>query len=251
MLLGCDGHSTRAVFHALRAAFGPVAVVLEEPVPHSQLLKRRLTTLGLRTVAGQVAFMALVQPVLKRRARRRIAEICGEHALESAAIQGPVTRVPSVNSPEARKVLAELQPAVVVVNGTRIIGKETLRAVRCPMINTHAGITPLYRGVHGGYWALADGRPELVGTTVHLIDAGIDTGTILGQATFPISPEDTFATYPYLHTAAGLPVLIAAVRAALAGTLAPRAERPGLESKLRSHPTLWGYVVRRLRDGIR
>ncbi len=53
----------------------------------------------------------------------------------------------------------------------------------------HAGITLRYRGVHGGYWALAEQHPEWVGTTVHLVDPGIDTGGILAQSTFERVPR--------------------------------------------------------------
>ena len=89
----------------------------------------------------------------------------------------------------------------------------------------HAGITPAYRGVHGGYWALAEGRTDLVGTTIHLVDEGIDTGGVIEQASFSPTEADTFVTYPYLHTAAGLPPLIEAVRGILRGhaACAPRA----------------------------
>ena len=62
-----------------------------------------------------------------------------------------------------------------------------LGSLGCPVVNVHAGITPRYRGVHGGYWALAERHPEWVGTTVHLVDPGIDTGAILAQATFDVS----------------------------------------------------------------
>jgi folate-dependent phosphoribosylglycinamide formyltransferase PurN len=119
------------------------------------------------------------------------------------------------------------------------------------VLNTHAGITPLYRGVHGGYWALAEGRPELAGTTVHFVDEGIDTGRIVDQAFIQVTPDDSFATYPYLHVAAGLSILIPAVERTLAGTLEPRGPRDALPSRLRTHPTLWGYLGTRLRRGVR
>ena len=69
-------------------------------------------------------------------------------------------------------LLTSLRPVVVVVNGTRIIAARVLESAGCPVVNLHAGITPRYRGVHGGYWALAERHPEWVGTTVHLVDPG-------------------------------------------------------------------------------
>ena len=140
-------------------------------------------------------------------------------------------------------ILRELGPSVVVVNGTRIIAKSVLGCVNAPFVNIHAGITPQYRGVHGGYWALAEGHPELVGTTVHLVDPGIDTGTVLSRDYFAITPEDSIATYPYLHLAAALPSLEAEVARVRRGlSLEPDDETEPGPSQLFTHPTLWGYL---------
>ncbi|MBA2372583.1 MAG: hypothetical protein H0V74_00060 [Chloroflexi bacterium] len=129
--------------------------------------------------------------------------------------------------------------------------RDTLRSVRRPILNLHMGITPMYRGAHGGYWALVDRRPDLVGTTIHLVGEGIDTGAIIEQVRSTVEEADSFATYPYLHLAAGIPALIRAVRAGLAGDLQPMRTLPVVTSKLRTHPTLWGYLAPRLARGIR
>lgn len=251
VLLCGPGPSTNIVYHALTREFGEVDTVLEAVPTRWHLLRRRLRKLGVAVVAGQLPFQAALVPLLRRAGARRIQAIKREHSLDDAPISGPVTRVPSVNSDEARAVLQRLDPAVVVVNGTRIIERETLACIPAPFVNMHAGITPIYRGVHGGYWALVEGRHDLVGTTVHLVDEGIDTGGIIAQATFTVTPEDSFATYPYLHLTAGLPILMRSVRGLLDGTLQRDAPPEGLPSKLRSHPTIWGYVRARLRQGVR
>ena len=251
VLLGGSGGSTRIVCNALRASFPDVLPIIEPPLPRSKLVRGRLKRLGVVPVAGQIAFMLLVEPWLRARGRDRVAEIKRKHALDESAIAEPVVHVPSVNSEEARAAIRSARPSVVVVNGTRIIGRETLAAIDCPIINTHAGITPQYRGVHGGYWALVEGRPDLVGTTVHFVDPGIDTGAVIAQPTFEVTRADSFATYPTLHLAAGLPALIDAVRGALRGDLKEAPPRADLESRLRHHPTLWGYLYARLRSGVR
>jgi folate-dependent phosphoribosylglycinamide formyltransferase PurN len=254
LLLAGDGPSTRIVYHALRERLPTdrrLEVVLEAPVPRSQLVRRRLKRLGFVPVVGQLLFMGAVVPALRSGALRRVEAIKAEHGLNDAPIPEPVHRVESANAVEARALLSALAPAVVVVNGTRILNKPTLTAVTAPFINMHAGITPAYRGVHGGYWALAEGRPDLVGTTVHRVDEGIDTGSIVDQAFFRVTEEDSFWTYPYLHTAAGIPLLVRAVEAALNGEIHSRAHDPGLPSVLRYHPTLWGYVANRVRRRAR
>jgi folate-dependent phosphoribosylglycinamide formyltransferase PurN len=255
LLLATESQSTRIMYHALRnslpSAVG-VRVLVEDPVSRKLLLKRRVKRLGLLTVAGQVAFMATVVPLLGLTSRRRVRDIKMKYSLNDSPIPEPVHHVRSANSSEARALLRSMDPTVIVVNGTRILGAETLAALDVPFINMHAGITPAYRGVHGGYWALAEQRPDLMGTTVHRVDEGIDTGEIIEQGFFPVTARDNFSTYPYLHTAAGLPLLLRAVEAALEGsrlpTCAPAAE---MKSVLRYHPTVWTYVLNRVRHGIR
>lgn len=242
MLIAGPGEPTHIVYHALQASVGVAHVIIEEPVGAKQLLKRRLEKLGAVTVAGQVLFKAVVEAPLKLTAGGRLQQIKQEFKLNDAPIPATETTfVSSINSPEAIAALQALQPEVVVVQGTRIIAKRVLQSVSCPFINMHAGITPRYRGVHGGYWALATGDPAHCGVTVHLVDAGIDTGGILAQALIHPTPADSFVTYPLLQLAAGLPLLVQAVRDALAGSLRtqPAAEGP---SQLWSHPTLGQWL---------
>jgi folate-dependent phosphoribosylglycinamide formyltransferase PurN len=243
------------VYHALRSRLHSsvrLHVVLEEPVSRALLLRRRARRLGAARALGQLAFSMLAVPLLRLQGRRRVAEILRQYGLHDRPIPEPLHRVRSANAPETLDLLRSLDPNVVVVNGTRILKPETLNVVTAPFINMHAGITPAYRGVHGGYWALAEGRADLVGTTVHRVDEGIDTGSVIDQAYFPVSPEDTFSTYPYLHIACGLPLLMAAVDAVLEAkpvpTVAPDAALP---SVLRYHPTLLEYLRARVRLGVR
>ena len=226
-------------------------VVEEEPVSRMQLVRRRMAKLGPVTVVGQLLFLVLVVPLLERRASARIEEIKREYGMDDSAMTS-VHHVASVNSEEARTVLRELDPALIIVCGTRIIGRKTLRSVRAPVVNYHAGITPAYRGVHGGYWALVEGRPDLVGSTVHLVDEGIDTGAVIEQRTFEVTARDSFVTYLYLHLAAALPVVVSVVRRVRGDEeLTGMKARDDLPSKLRTHPTLWAYARAALVDHVR
>lgn len=51
-----------------------------------------------------------------------------------------------------------------------------------PIINSHPALLPLFPGAHAVRDALASGATQ-TGTTVHWIDAGVDTGEIIAQAT--------------------------------------------------------------------
>ncbi len=106
-----------------------------------------------------------------------------------------VVEVPSANSPEFLAAIERLKPAVILLAGCRLLSRQTLAALSCPVLNYHAGITPKYRGMNGGYWALATGDAENFGATVHLVDAGVDTGGVLHQARGKPGRGDNIALY--------------------------------------------------------
>jgi folate-dependent phosphoribosylglycinamide formyltransferase PurN len=251
VLLAGPGSSSDIVANYLADRAPDLVVLMESPQSRTEMTRRRARRVGWRTVAGQVLFVAFLQPCLRRLSTRRRAAILGAASLDTTH-RAPTHRVPSINDDEVVTLLATLRPDVVVVHGTRIIAARVLESVRCPVVNIHAGITPRYRGVHGGYWALAERHPEWVGTTVHLVDPGIDTGGILAQTTFEVSDRDNIATYPDLHLVHGLRLLGVQMDLVMAGRELeplPTSLAPG--SGLYYHPTVWGYLWRRWHDGVR
>lgn len=244
VLLARASEQTNALYHWL-ARRHPTRVVLEDAPPLLPFLRRRIQRLGLRRVLGQVAFGVYDRLLLRPRSRDRAAAIASAAGLRADPIpEDAVAPVPSANSDEARAALRAAAPRAVVVHGTRILTPRTLGCVDAPFLNLHAGTTPAYRGVHGGYWARVHGDPP--GITLHLVDEGIDTGRVLAQRTVEATPEDTLRTLPWLQFAAILPDL----EDALAGTLPPREAPPAAPSRLWSHPTLWEYLRHR-RRGVR
>jgi folate-dependent phosphoribosylglycinamide formyltransferase PurN len=251
VLLADKSSLSRIVYHALAEEFSIDAVVCEEPVPRSTFLKRRLKKLGWRTVAGQVIFAKCIVPLLRQETEGRRADILREFALNEAPIPADsVADVASVNDDRTLTLLKELDPCVVVVNGTRILQEKLLNATSGVFLNTHVGITPFYRGVHGGYWALVEHDPEHCGVTIHKVDRGIDTGAIVAQALIKPTAADNFSTYPLLQIAHALPLLKRAVRDALDGKL-ETLPMPSGSSKLWSHPTAYQYLKYRIARGLR
>ena len=164
-----------------------------------------------------------------------------------------IIHVPSANAPECLQAIADIRPGVVLLAGCRLLSRQTLAKMPCPVLNYHAGITPKYRGMNGGYWALASGDAENFGTTVHLVDAGVDTGGVLQQARGKPEPGDTISSYALRQAAFSRDICVEAVSDALAGKLATI--KPDLPSKQWYHPTIWFYLwtgltKRRLVAGI-
>jgi folate-dependent phosphoribosylglycinamide formyltransferase PurN len=250
VLLAGKWETTTLVYNFLCEHFTVTKLVMEEPVPKKEFLKKRAKKLGWFTVGGQVLFQLLIGKRLAKTSKKRIEEIIKNHGLSAKKI--PVERiieVSSVNAEDCIHQLRNLNPDVVVVHGTRIISKKVLQSINVPFINIHAGITPRYRGSHGAYWALANNDRENCGVTVHLVDAGIDTGNILYQQTLPLTPKDNFATYGYLQLAVGLTLLQKALNDLFEGKM--EVKKNNLDSVLWHHPTLWGYIKTRIAKGVR
>lgn len=239
---------TFAVCNFLAERFSECEIVFEQLESRKGFIKRRIKKLGIITVAGQILFQAIGVPVLRKLSARRIEQIKADFGINTEPVTGH--EVFSLNSSETIDLIKTLNPAGIVLAGTRILSEEFLQSFRCPIVNIHAGITPLYRGVHGAYWALAEMRPELCGVTVHLVDAGIDTGQVLAQEIFKPTPSDNFATYPWIQLGMGLRLLKKLLPDLICGRVT-QVQPLTTESKLRTHPTIWGYcwrlVVRRVK----
>lgn len=91
--------------------------------------------------------------------------------------------------------VAAFEPEVIVSAGfMRILGEPFLGALaHLPIINTHPALLPSFPGAHAVRDALAYGV-AITGTTVHLIDAGVDTGPIIAQTPVPVLYDDSEAT---------------------------------------------------------
>ena len=130
-----------------------------------------------------------------------------------------------------------------------MLSQQTLGGIACPVLNYHAGITPKYRGMNGGYWALATGDAENFGATVHLVDAGVDTGDVLYQAR---GTARTGRQSRHLRAAPGGHVarhLHPRGRDALAGRLTPDHDRT-CRRRQWYHPTLWFYLWTGMTKGV-
>jgi phosphoribosylglycinamide formyltransferase 1 len=82
------------------------------------------------------------------------------------------------------------EPDLVVSAGfMKILGPQFLSKFEGRTLNTHPALLPAFPGAHGVADALAHGV-KVTGCTVHLVDAGTDTGPILAQQPVPVLDDD-------------------------------------------------------------
>jgi len=88
------------------------------------------------------------------------------------------------------KAVAEHEPDLVVSAGfMKIIGDGFLARFGGRMLNTHPALLPAFPGAHPVRDAV-DYGVHVTGATVHLVDAGVDTGPILAQEAVAVEPGD-------------------------------------------------------------
>lgn len=88
---------------------------------------------------------------------------------------------------------------IVLAGYMRLIGKTLLSNYSNRIINIHPSYLPAYKGKDAIGQALAD-KPEYTGVTVHYVDEGMDTGTIIDQVKVPMDQDETRETLePRVH----------------------------------------------------
>jgi phosphoribosylglycinamide formyltransferase-1 len=146
---------------------------------------------------------AIAHAIDEERCRAELVAVISDKAdapaLAFASERGVPTAVVSPRQYASREawdaaladVVAGYGPELVVLAGfMRIVGPAMLARFPHRIVNVHPALLPSFPGAHGARDALAKGV-RISGCTVHVVDAGVDTGPILAQAAVPVLPSDT------------------------------------------------------------
>lgn len=104
-----------------------------------------------------------------------------------------------------RAYVSALQEAgvdlVVLAGFMRVLKGEFLRAFERCIVNIHPALLPSFPGLEAWKQALDHGV-KVTGVTVHFVDAGVDSGPIIGQIAVPVLDDDTPETlHQRIHAA--------------------------------------------------
>ena len=238
LILARDGITTKLLGQLIEKHYSEVSYILENAPSKKDVLKRRAKKIGWSKVLGQIAFLTLVVPFIKN--KNRVSEIILNSGLDVDFELNP-NQHNVININDSIEHLDQLEYDIVFVNGTRILSKELLSKISVPIINIHVGITPKYRGIHGGFWAVKNNDLENFGVTIHHVDSGIDTGEIIDQVRVTPSKEDNYSSYPILQYVAALKRLDTLI-SENEDFYSKSIEKPDLPSQLHYHPTIWQYL---------
>ena len=98
--------------------------------------------------------------------------------------------------------LQEAQVDLIVLAGfMRVLKGDFLRAFEGRIVNIYPSLLPSFPGLESWKQALDQGV-KIAGCTVHFVDAGVDSGPIIGQQAVPVLDDDTPETlHQRIHAA--------------------------------------------------
>lgn len=98
-----------------------------------------------------------------------------------------------LKSERTGQLLREMQPDLLFLSGAPILPKEIFTIPRLGTVNLHWGLSTRYRGTHTIFYPLYRQEFDSIGTTLHYVDVGIDTGLAIAEARPALTPSDTLA----------------------------------------------------------
>lgn len=129
----------------------------------------------------------------------------------------PVLKPASINAPESLAVMRDASAgALVVAAFGQILKGDVLDGWPC--VNVHYSLLPLYRGAAPVERQLMDGVEE-TGTTIMLMDAGLDTGPIIEVVPVPLARDDDAGSLLMKMADASGPAVVRALDAIEVGSL--------------------------------
>ncbi len=171
------------------------------PPPHAAVVPRQARVVVLVSGAGSNLAALLAahdEPAYGARVVAVVSNTDAAPALAKAQAAGVATAVVAPGDFADRaswdaalaRTVEVFDPELVVLAGfMRILGEPFLARFGGRIVNTHPALLPSFPGAHGVRDALAHGV-RVTGCTVHLVDAGVDTGPIIAQRAVEVLDDD-------------------------------------------------------------
>ncbi len=155
--------------------------------------------------------------------------------------------VPNHNHERCAELLRGLAPDLIVLGGTRILKPHVFAPARHGALNSHPGLLPEVRGSASVAWAIE--RDEHVGCTCHFIEAGIDTGPIVGRREIAVHRGDSYEKLCHATVALSAELMRGALEAFRDGTLVATPQGAGAPAHKNMPDDQVEGVKRKLAEG--
>jgi hypothetical protein len=235
----------KADWAAARFPFDGFVVIQKTRAWFVPFLWRRARRLGVVKVVDELLLRLYYVLFQARRDDHMLRDYMAEvqRGIPANYQRPPVYRVDDINSDEAEALLKRLAPDVCVLMVMPLLKKKIFSIPPLGMLVFHPGVTPEYRGPHSAFWAVMNREVWGIGWSLLRVDAGVDTGVVLAQASTR-NPDPLTESHVFLGHKShvdGLPGVVETLRRLQAGE-SPRVYTEGRKSSNYTHPGLSDYV---------
>lgn len=215
----------------------PLVIITGDQLRHHYFIHQLHAHFDVRGVVCETVFQPKIEgdardiDDLQRHFEERVeAEIRYFEADRTLALDDErLLRIPKgdANSDAVYEWITALKPAYLILYGSSIIRERLLTVFEGRVINMHLGLSPYYRGSGTNFWPLVEGKPELVGVTIHLATLDVDAGAILKQIRPPVRASDRNHDMGCKAIIAGAGAMIQAIEGYADGNIQPQKQPPG------------------------
>ena len=100
-----------------------------------------------------------------------------------------------INTEKVLNTIKKAGVKLIIVYGCGIIGPKLINEYSYTLINMHLGLSPFYKGSGTNFWPIVNNEPQFCGATIHFIDQGIDTGSIISRVRAMAAPSDSIHSF--------------------------------------------------------
>jgi methionyl-tRNA formyltransferase len=212
-----------------------VVVVRDTPRRKVRLLKRVARQVGWR----DAALLAIERQLDTMRERRDRDWRGAPLVTDYAALAGEVVHASSLRIPVLAEQLAGVD--LVLLGQSGIVPASLLALPAIGTLNAHPGLLPTYRGLDCPLWAVAKEDFAHVGSTLHLVDPGIDTGPILLRRAYEWRGDETAKTLEHRVYEDCIDLLVHGVELG---------ESSAFDGEVQGEGSYYGILPRRLRRTV-
>ena len=96
----------------------------------------------------------------------------------------------TLNNIETQKILEDFSPDYIFTFGCGLLKDNIIKTASKCTINIHTGLTQYHRGVEGPLFAIYEEDASIIGSTIHQVTTGIDSGQVVAQEKTKLRLDD-------------------------------------------------------------
>jgi len=240
VVLGIKSKTTWILSNIINKKYNINKIFIINKQSYLQFLKKKILKNNIFSTFGQILFFFYYK-ILLNLSFKKVSLLLGKLNINHNFPEPETEFFQGTDKQIISKLKLE-NPDIVIINGTRVLSLEILTSVNAIFINLHCGITPKYKGVHGGYWANKNNDIKNTGVTIHKVTKTLDDGPIFFQKIIKYKKYDNISTFPFKQYIIGAKLLMKVIED-LSNNKKVNYLHNNLKSKIYFHPTIYQYLI--------